>query len=183
MISSHPLILRPLKLSDAPALYDLRLRNQVFFAPYEPIRPESFTLIGIEQELRQGMLRTQSDQGYSFGIFLSHPGTLIGRINLSNVVRGAWQNCTIGYYIDHEAQGNGYMTTAVRSTVQFAFQKLHLHRVQAAIMPHNIASLRVIEKVGFRHEGLSKRYLHINGSWQDHEIYALTREEWDPDSI
>lgn len=111
-----------------------------------------------------------------FGIFLTKTDQLIGRINLSNIVRGAWQNCTIGYFLNQKLQGRGYMTEAVKPAVRLAFDEAHLHCVQAAIMPRNIASARVVAKAEFRYEGLSKHYLKINEILEDHRIYALTRE-------
>lgn len=84
----------------------------------------------------------------------------------------------LGYWIDEEHQRRGYMTEAVRAVVRFAFDVLGLHRVQAAVMPHNAASLRVLEKLGFRKEGESPRYLQIAGKWADHAVFAVTAEEW-----
>lgn len=98
-------------------------------------------------------------------------------MNLSNVVRGAWGNCTIGYFVDHGRNGLGYATEAVGLAVRFAFDHAGLHRVQAAVMPRNVRSIRVVEKNGFRYEGLARRYLQIDGRWEDHNIYAITVED------
>jgi ribosomal-protein-alanine N-acetyltransferase len=97
---------------------------------------------------------------------------------LSNVSRGAWQNATLGYYIDEAHTGRGYATDAVRLSLQFAFGSASLHRVQAAVLPRNVASRRVLEKAGFSREGRSTKYLQINGAWEDHEMFAVTREDW-----
>ena len=91
---------------------------------------------------------------------------------------GAWHNATLGYYVDEELNGRGIATKAVVLACEFAFSKLGLHRIQAGIMPRNVASARVVQKAGFRHEGLAERYLYIAGSWEDHDIYALTVEDW-----
>jgi len=93
-------------------------------------------------------------------------------------VRAAWQNCTIGYFVDQSRNGRGYATEAVGLASGFAFGEGGLHRVQAAVMPRNAASIRVVEKNGYRFEGLARRYLQINGLWEDHNIYAMTAEEW-----
>ncbi len=104
--------------------------------------------------------------------------SIIGRIALTGVMRGAFMSAHLGYWIDEEHQRRGYMTEAVRAVVRFAFDVLGLHRVQAAVMPHNAASLRVLEKLGFRKEGESPRYLQIAGKWADHAVFAVTAEEW-----
>ena len=85
----------------------------------------------------------------------------------------------MGYWIDAEHQGRGLMTEAVRATTWFAFRAAALHRVQAAVMPRNAGSQRVLEKVGYRREGVAARYLCIAGAWEDHVVFAVTREEWE----
>jgi RimJ/RimL family protein N-acetyltransferase len=103
---------------------------------------------------------------------------LLGRIALTGIMRGAFMNAHLGYWIDGEYQGQGYATEAVGNAVALAFGALGLHRVQAAVMPHNAASLRVLAKLGFRKEGECARYLQIAGRWEDHHLFAMTREEW-----
>ncbi|RAL24037.1 GNAT family N-acetyltransferase [Thermoflavimicrobium daqui] len=169
--------IRKLQIEDALPLLELRLRNRQFLKAYEPITPDSHYTLEEQQKVIHSVARNwDQDLGYGFGVFLQPTHQLIGRVNLSNVVRGAWQNCTIGYFLDQQMNGKGYMTKAVQQAIHFAFYEVNLHRVQAAIMPHNVASLRVIEKVGFRKEGYSKYYLKINGKWEDHLIYAITPE-------
>lgn len=171
--------IRPFEPHDAEALLDLRLRNRDFFAPYEPssvVVAQTVT----EQLARLEAERTEweSDRGYVFGIFTLDDGALVGRIALSHVTRGGWQNAVLGYYVDETANGKGYATDAARLAMWFAFDHAGLHRLQAGVMPRNQRSIRVLEKAGFRHEGLSPRYLEINGVWEDHELFAITREEW-----
>jgi ribosomal-protein-alanine N-acetyltransferase len=115
-----------------------------------------------------------------FGIFDNDDDALIGRLSLSNVVRGGWHNATVGYFVDEANNGRGVATEALKLAVDFGFQTASLHRIQAGVMPHNVASIRVVEKAGFRYEGLALRYLCINGVWEDHNIYAVTAEEWSP---
>jgi ribosomal-protein-alanine N-acetyltransferase len=103
---------------------------------------------------------------------------VVGRIALGGVLRGAFQNAYLGYWIDQQQQGRGLTTEAVCATTAFAFSAAGLHRVQAAVMPRNGASLRVLEKVGYRREGVAERYLCIAGRWEDHMLYAITAEEW-----
>ncbi|MHB8873486.1 MAG: GNAT family N-acetyltransferase [Myxococcaceae bacterium] len=105
------------------------------------------------------------------------PRAMLGQIGLT-VQRGIFQNGYVGYWTDRNEQGKGLITECLRATVSFAFGPLGLHRLQAAVIPTNAASLRVLEKLGFRTEGYAKRYLKIAGSWQDHVITAITGEEW-----
>ena len=103
---------------------------------------------------------------------------IVGRVTLGGVLRGAFQNAYLGYWIDKDHQGRGLMTEAVRATTAFAFSAAGLHRVQAAVMPQNAASVRVVEKVGYRREGMAERYLCIAGRWEDHALFAMTAEDW-----
>ncbi|WP_067934238.1 GNAT family N-acetyltransferase [Alicyclobacillus kakegawensis] len=180
--SSH-IYLRRLERNDAHALLELRLRNRGFLKPWEPSPSHNhFTLLGQQEAIEKSIANWESGTGYGFGIFLVDRNELIGRVNLSNVVRGAWESCTIGYFLDEQHNGRGYMTEAVRMAVTFAFREANLHRVQAAVMPRNAASIRVLAKVGFRFEGFAEYYLKINGVWEHHNIYSITRETW-PDGL
>jgi ribosomal-protein-alanine N-acetyltransferase len=105
------------------------------------------------------------------------PDRVIGSVAISNIVRGVFLSCHLGYRLDEAEQGKGYMTEAIREMVAYAFQKLGLHRIEANIMPRNTASLKVTEKLGFYHEGLAKQYLRINGKWEDHIHMVLLNEE------
>ncbi|MGH2753129.1 MAG: GNAT family N-acetyltransferase [Actinomycetota bacterium] len=173
--------LRRLSEADAPALLAVRLANRGFLEPYEPQRSEDFyTLRSQKEQIKVGELQWRSDQRYAFGVFDLMSDRLVGNVALSNIVRGAWQNATLGYFIAQERGGRGLGTEAVGLIVDFGFDTASLHRVQAGVMPRNRASVRILEKNGFRHEGFSPRYLNINGVWQDHEMYAITAEEWSP---
>ncbi|MBL0389201.1 GNAT family N-acetyltransferase [Tumebacillus sp. ITR2] len=170
---------RPMKLDDAEALYEMRTRNQDFFQTYEPIRQKLvMTLEDYRDRISDDIQHWRDQTGFTFGVFLQETNEFVGRVSLSNIVYGAWKNCTIGYFMDQAHNGKGYTTEAVSLAVDFALTDGQLHRVQAAVMPWNQASVRVVEKVGFRFEGLSKWYLQINGNWEDHNIYAITQEDW-----
>jgi len=101
-----------------------------------------------------------------------------GEINLNSVQRGPFQNAYVGYWIDEEMAGFGYTPEGVVLVAKFAFEELMLHRIQISIVPRNTASRRVVEKLELRNEGIAVRYLEINGAWEDHVRYAMTREEW-----
>jgi [ribosomal protein S5]-alanine N-acetyltransferase len=175
--------LRPLLPSDAQDLLALRVRNRTSFARFEPIPTEShFTLDGQLAEIDRALEDAQFDRRYAFGIFTIAEDRVAGRIALSNVARGAWQNATVGYYVDSACSNRGYATEALRLVLRFAFADAGLHRVQAGVLPENTASARVLEKAGFRREGISLRYLNIFGEWRDHLMYAITVEEWDEET-
>ena len=102
----------------------------------------------------------------------------VARVTLSSVVRGVFQSANLGYWTSAEHLGRGFATEAVSRVIDFAFAEAGLHRVQAAIIEKNTRSLRVASKLGFRNEGRAERYLYVDGAWQDHLIFAITREEW-----
>lgn len=174
--------LRPLRLNDFHQWREVRLANASWLTPWEParsqvapdpVRDRDAFAIRCSSRARDWQLGT----GYGFGIFVSQH--LVGEINLNSVQRGAYQNAYIGYWVDHRMAGNGYVPEALVVLVRFAFEQIRLHRVQVSIIPRNTRSRRVVEKVGLREEGVAERYLEINGVWEDHVRYALTREEWD----
>jgi ribosomal-protein-alanine N-acetyltransferase len=169
--------IRPLELADASALLELRLRNRAFLEPWEPERDERFYTLEAQRELARAALRERHD-GRALPFVVTLEGDAIGGVNLTAIIRGVFDNAYLGYWIDGAHRGRGHTTEAVRQVVSQAFGAAGLHRVQAAVIPRNAASLRVLEKVGFRQEGLALRYLRINGRWEDHRLFAVTREEW-----
>ena len=122
------------------------------------------------------MRERQLGTGFGFGIFVRN--SFAGEINLSSVQRGPFQSAYVGYWIDQAQAGNGYMPEALVLSARFAFDELHLHRIQISIIPRNHRSRRVVEKLKIRDEGVALRYLEINGVWEDHVRYAMTLEEW-----
>ena len=171
---------RPFASGDLSELLELRRRNLEFMAPFEPTRsPAFYSRAGQARELDLDDAAWRVGAGFAFAVLdTSDDDRLIGRVALGNVVRGPWQNATLGYWIDEAANGRGHCSRAVELVVRFAFEHAGLHRVQPAIMPRNDRSKRVVEKVGFRREGLAVRYLEIAGVWEDHELFAMTVEEW-----
>jgi len=168
--------LRELEVADAEVLLEMLVRDRAFLDQWEPTRPDTFYKLETHQR-RLEML--QSDENFAdFGIFLSAGDELVGRLQLSGISRGPFQNAYLGYFVSERHNGRGYATEAVRQAVGAAFGELGLHRVQAAVIPRNLASIRVLEKAGFREEGLALRYLQIAGVWEDHKLYAVTAEEW-----
>ena len=118
----------------------------------------------------------QLGSGYGLGIFVD--GAFCGEINLSSIQRGPFQNAYVGYWIDERWAGQGLMPEALVVLARFAFEELHLHRIQVSIIPRNTASRRVVDKLALREEGTALGYLEINGIWEDHVRYGMTAEDW-----
>ncbi|SMO71335.1 GNAT family N-acetyltransferase [Melghirimyces algeriensis] len=167
------IVIRPLEIRDAEQLLRLEMKNKNFFQRYTPLRTEMFyTLEGQRELVKEHVQQAKKGIGYYFGIFLVND-QLIGKISLAEIVRGDLQSCWLGYCLDQEQNGKGYMTEAVKFVVDFAFKELKLHRIEAGVMPHNKGSIRVLEKAGFHKEGLSKKNVRINGKWEDHQLLAI----------
>jgi [ribosomal protein S5]-alanine N-acetyltransferase len=168
--------IRPLAVTDARTLAQLYSDNRDFLAPLEPLRPDVFyTFEGQRRHIAQLTDRRSSGSAYPFVIVAD--GRVVGAINLSNVVRGAFQSCNVGYWVAEEHNGLGYATAALGNVCDRAFGELGLHRVEAGTLLHNIASQRVIEKNGFVRIGVAPRYLQIAGEWSDHVLFQRTAEE------
>ncbi len=180
ILKTERLLLRPLEPDDTPLLLDYVLENKDWLEPWEPTHPKNyFTLEGQRNILLQCMEDRESEGGVMFGIFERNgePGKVLGRISVSGIIRGIWQNGFVGYSIAGSRAGQGYMTEALRRVILFGFRNLRLHRLQASIIPRNKASLRVAEKCNFRYEGRALRYLRINENWEDHDLFAITADE------
>jgi ribosomal-protein-alanine N-acetyltransferase len=163
-------------VADAEALLDVLVRDRAFLDPWEPSRPDAFFTLEVQ---RRGVAKLgEAEDLVDFGIFETETDELVGRLQLTGIALGPFQNAHVGYFVSERCNGRGYATEALRQAVDAAFGPLELHRVQAAAIPRNAASIRVLQKAGFREEGLALRYLHINGVWEDHKLYAVTREEW-----
>lgn len=146
-------------------LADYYTRNRAFLTPFDPVRGHSFfTEAGQRVLLEEEQLQVTQDQ--AFRLYLSrgeNPTEIIGMIGLSSIVRGAFQSCFLGYKLDGRFLRRGYMSEALEKLVQISFFELGLHRIEGNVMPRNTASLRVLEKAGFQNEGISPKYLNING--------------------
>ena len=175
-------ILRAPRGRDYDSWRSLRRRSRDFLKPFEPrwteadLNRQAFTT-----RLWRGRQEARNGTDYSFLVFekASSGQILVGGITISNVRRRAAQFGTLGYWMGEEFAGRGLMSEAVGVLLPFFFDTLGLHRLQAAFLPHNAASRRVLEKNGFREEGYAENYLQIDGKWADHVLFALTRERWD----
>jgi ribosomal-protein-alanine N-acetyltransferase len=174
--------LRPLKGSDFDLWRAVRERSREWLEPWEPLPdPTSPDPVTDAEAFRArcGAWERQRhfDTAYGYGMFL-HEGPFIGEVSLGSVQRGPFQSAFVGYWVDAEHAGQGYVPEGVAVILRHGFEKLGLHRIEAAIVPRNAASRRVMDKLGLREEGLAERFLQIRGVWEDHVRYALTIEEW-----
>lgn len=166
--------IRPLVLSDATELLNLEKRNRVFFENYSITHPENYWTLETQKELiGKWEQNTKQELEYRFGIFNINGDVLIGTIGLFQVFRGPRQSALLGYSLDQEQNGKGYTTEATNLVVNYAFEVLNLHRIEAGVMPDNIGSIRVLEKVGFHKEGIARKNVKINGRWEDHQMLAI----------
>ena len=180
-IRTNRLLLRPLRPVDVFAWQEVRTRCQQWLVPWEPRRlPGSIDPVSSRAafDARCEMRDRERSLGTSYGFGIFEDGRFVGECNLNNVQRGAKQGGDIGYWVDRDRAGLGLMPESVAGLLWFSFEELGLHRVQISIIPRNIASRRVTEKLRLRSEGIAERYLEINGVWEDHLRYAITSEEW-----
>lgn len=164
-------VTRPLSLDDVPRLAELVTTNRDFLAPFEPDREEAwFTPAGQAAVVRETL------EGAGRGtvvprVVLDGDGAVVGRVNLNNVVRGPFQSCSLGYWLDERSTGRGLASAAVAEMLDLAFGELGLHRVEAGTLVDNVASQKVLARNGFERFGLAPRYLRIAGRWQDHILF------------
>ena len=162
----------------------LRSASRDFLKPWESTWPaDALEKASFRRRLRQYAEEQDRRIGYYFFIFRAGDGALLGGINLTNVRRGIVQGGTLGYWIGASFARQGYMTEGMTAVLSFAFETLNLNRVEAACLPDNAASRALLEKCGFREEGRARKYLRINGMWQDHVLYGILREDWIPKGI
>jgi len=174
VIESDRVMLRTPQMSDYPAWAELRASSREFLMPWEPLwAADELSRASFRRRVRHYLRDLREDIGYALFIYAAATGELVGGLTLCNVRRGVTQSCTLGYWIGAKYAQQGYMTAAVRAVVPFVFDSLELHRLEAACLRTNTASMRLLEKTGFKREGLARRYLRINGVWQDHLLYAL----------
>lgn len=170
--------LRHPTMQDYAAWAELRALSRAHLVPWEPQwARDELTRSNFRRRLRQYYRELRDDQGYAYLIFSDADSRVLGGLNISNVRRGVAQTASLGYWMGVPYIGAGLMTDAVRTTLRFAFGALRLNRLEAACLPSNAASQRVLEKVGFIREGRARCYLKINGQWHDHDLFALLQDD------
>jgi ribosomal-protein-alanine N-acetyltransferase len=160
---------------------ELRSASRAFLAPWEPTwSDDALSRAAFKRRLGRYALEWHSDQGYTFLLFRLEDSALVGGISLTNVRRGVAESCSIGYWIGQRFARMGFMTEGLELSLKFAFERLRLHRIEAACLPHNGPSRGLLLKTGFREEGYAREYLCIDGKWQDHVLFGLLASEWRP---
>jgi len=178
VISTETVTLRSPAMGDYQSWSDLRGASRSFLTPWEPVWPvDDLTRPAFRRRLRRYQREIQEATGYPFLVFRSADMALVGGLTLSHVVRGVTQSCSLGYWMGERFAGRGFMTAAVKAVIPFVFDTLKLHRLEAACLPHNAASIRLLEKAGFTREGYARRYLNIDGRWQDHLLFAIVSDD------
>ena len=177
-IAGRRVYMRAPTMEDWAEWAELRARSRTFLTPWEPTWPaDDLTRGAFRRRLKRYAEDVRSDQAYPFFLFEQETGALLGGLTLTNIRRGVAQAGSLGYWIGALHARRGHMTKAVRALVPFTFDVLKLHRLEAACIPTNTASVRLLEKTGFKREGFAREYLCINGVWQDHLLYALLRSD------
>lgn len=181
-IRGEGLYLRASEMRDYVEWAELREKSRSFLTPWEPLWPiDDLTRASFRYRVRRHAEEMARDEAYSFFIFREEDDALMGGLSFGHVRRGVSQAATLGYWMGEPYAGKGYMTRAVRAACAYAFEKRGFHRIEAACLPTNEPSKRLLERVGFKQEGYARSYLNINGQWRDHLLYALL--ETDPQPI
>jgi ribosomal-protein-alanine N-acetyltransferase len=177
-ITGERVAMRAPQMADYAEWAQLREESRLFLTPWEPIWPDDdLTRAAYRRRLRRYADDQRTDQAYPFFLFRHEDNALVGGLTLANIRRGVAQAGSLGYWTGARYAGCGYMTDAVRALIPFAFLTLHLHRLEAACIPANKASIGLLEKNGFTREGYAREYLCINGVWQDHLLYARLKDD------
>src|SRR5580658_7665804 len=174
-----PVALRPVRVKDAATWRDTRVRNAAWLRAWEPTNPETplyRSSLGPYVSMARTM-RREARQGLTIPWVVTFGNRFAGQLTVGSIVWGSARSAQVGYWIDEAYAGRGIIPTALAMAMDHCFFVVGLHRVEASIRPENAASRRVVEKLGFRDEGVRVRQLHINGTWRDHICYAVTAEE------
>ena len=172
LITSERLTLHTLRPEQADILSHYLLQNRQHLAPWEPIREDKyFDIAQCEGRLHQQLQQMEAGSGLFLALMLNND--MIGSCNFTNIIRGVFQACHLGYSIAQTYQGHGYMTEALHAAIQYMFQEEKLHRIMANYLPENSRSAQVLGNLGFEKEGYAKAFLKINGQWRDHVLTAL----------
>jgi [ribosomal protein S5]-alanine N-acetyltransferase len=176
-VVGNGVMLRMPQATDYGEWVALREQSRDFLTPWEPTwPPDDLSRSAFRRRLRRYAEDLRTDQSYAFLIIRSSDNTLVGGLTLANIRRGVAQAGSLGYWMGLPYIRQGHMTAAVRAVIPFAFATLRLHRLEAACIPTNAASIRLLENTGFAREGYARDYLCINGMWQDHLLYGRLKD-------
>ena len=167
--------LRIVRHRDAKTIERLVLSNREWLRPWEATNPHGPTSFDFKAQIRSLLRALENSEGIPFVIL--YKDEIVGQLNVANILHGSVSSCVIGYWIAPEVAGLGITPTAVALAMDYMFKVVGIHRVEIDIRPENEASIRVVEKLGLRYEGLKENYIHINNDWRDHYVFALTSDE------
>lgn len=178
-LKSDRLLIRPPQPDDWRSWAELRSRSRDHLVPFEPEWAEdSLTETLFRNRIERQARDWRSGYSRSFLIFSREAGDIIGGININHICRGAAQFGTLGYWLGQEYQGHGFMYEAARRVMRYGFSDIALHRINAAAIPHNGRSIKMLRRMGFTEEGFAKAYLQINGEWQDHILFGMSADDF-----
>ena len=178
VLQGDGILLRYPEMSDYSQWNELRSESREFLAPWEPTwGTDELSRAAFRRRIRRYQREIRSDLAYPFLVFRKTDKVLIGGCTLTNVRRGVTQSAAIGYWVGARHARQGHMSAALTAIRPFVFEMLGLHRLEAACIPENEASRKLLLKIGFREEGLARRYLQINGQWRDHVLFALLDDD------
>jgi [ribosomal protein S5]-alanine N-acetyltransferase len=170
-----PIGIRLVRARDARVLQNELLSNRSWLRPWEATSPDG--PVSFDMRLGVRRLLQQHRDGLGVPFVMEYDGQVAGQLNVWGIARGSLASATIGYWVSERFAGKGITPTSVALATDYCFEEMNIHRMEICIRPENAASLRVVEKLGFRYEGLRRRYIHIDGDWRDHYCFALVREE------
>ena len=177
-IVGEGIVLRAPQMSDCTEWAALRESSRDFLTPWEPTWPaDDLTRSSFRRRIKRYSEDQRNDLAYAFFVFRRHDDVLLGGLTLANIRRGCAQAGSLGYWMGATYARQGHMTAAVNAVIPFAFGTLKLHRIEAACIPANVASVRLLEKTGFKREGFARQYLCIDGIWQDHLLFARLKND------
>lgn len=174
-LTDGELTLRPLRLRDARELEHALLSNREWLQPWEATTPGGSGRWDVKAGIRS--LLEQSRRFQTLPFVMEADGAIVGQLTVSGIAYGALSSASLGYWVVPQVAGRGFTPRAVALATDHCFGRLGLHRMEICIRPENRPSLRVVEKLGFRYEGLRRRYIHIDGDWRDHVCFAVIKEE------
>ena len=170
-------MLRPITQRDREDWRRVRAANLAWLSRWDATAPSRSQAQPRSFASMVRSMRSEARAGRQLPFVVEYDGRFVGQLTVSNVVRGSAQYASIGYWIDEGYAGRGIITRAVAMAIDHCFGTVGLHRIEVAIRPENTSSLRVVEKLGIKEIGYAPRYLHIDGDWRDHKLFAITREE------
>jgi ribosomal-protein-alanine N-acetyltransferase len=175
LLNSGKVGIRLVQMRDVKRLEKLLLGNRAWLRPWEATNPSGPNSFDVRSQVRGLRFQFKKHQGIPFVIEFENQ--IVGQVNVSNILYGSVSSAILGYWIAPEFAGKNITPTAVALAIDYLFSEVGLHRVEIDIRPENKASLRIVEKLGLRYEGLKQRFIHINGDWRDHYVFAITAGE------